>query len=47
MVSAPVGTLDGTRGHAIAQQASASYCKGVHPYNSSTKQNIGDHSGLS
>ena len=32
MVLASVDTLDGTRGHAAVQQASASYCKGVHPY---------------
>ena len=33
MVLAAVGALDSTRGRAVAQQASASYCKGVHPYN--------------
>ena len=30
MFLAPVGALDGTRGRAVAQQASASHCKGVH-----------------
>ena len=29
---APVGALDGIRGRAVVQQASASYCKGVQPY---------------
>ena len=29
MVLAPVGTLGGTRGHAVVQQASASCCKGA------------------
>ena len=32
MVLELVGTLGGTRGHAVAQQASASCCKGEHPY---------------
>ena len=34
IVLALFGALDGIRGHAVVQQASASLCKGVHPYNS-------------
>ena len=30
----PIGALDGTKGHAVVQSASASHCKGVHPYKS-------------
>ena len=32
MMLAPVGALGGTMGRAVGQQASASCCKGVHPY---------------
>ena len=33
MVLAPVGTLDGTRGHVEVQQSNANCDKSVHPYN--------------
>ena len=32
MVLAPVDAFNGTRGCAAVQQASASHCKGTHPY---------------